>query len=660
MHWIDYIIIIGFLILIIAIGLSYTGKGSKNLVQFFLGGRNLPWYIAGISMVATTFAADTPLAVTELIGDKGISGNWLWWNFLIGGMLTTFFFAKLWRKANVLTEVELIELRYSGKPARFLRGFKSLYLGVFMNVLIMGWVNLAMLTILQVFFDLSRQEALLIIAALLIAVAIYSSLSGLLGVVITDAIQFVIAMAGSIILAIVVVKSDAIGGIGAMKSQLMVSSPHALDFFPQVGEHATNPGNQTGTVLALGIGSFLAYMTVQWWASWYPGAEPGGGGYIAQRMMSTKNEKHAVYSTLFFQIAHYCIRPWPWIIVGLSAIVLYGNYQEKITDDVLLTNIHGIQTKSGVKEDLVLMDSLQLMALAGQNDYVKQNLQSIQSIRQKVANSMKDNPILNQSVSYAKDKRKGYVFIMKDFLPVGLKGLLLAAFFAAFMSTISTQLNWGSSYVVNDFYKRFIYKKDNQKHLILVSRMVTIVLMFMGLGATQFMSSISGVWSFILECGAGLGAVLILRWYWWRINAWSEITATIVPFIVYGFTKFYFHIPFPESFFYTVGITCVAWIAITYITQPTSKIVLQNFYDRVEPDGWWKPFRKETSTKENQRNLVNLLVCWMSGIGMTYSILFLMGKFILLEWKQGIIFSIAAVLFFIVLKIFIRKTKVLS
>jgi solute:Na+ symporter, SSS family len=660
MHWIDFVIIIGFLILIIAIGLSYSGKAGKNLVQFFLGGRNLPWYIAGISMVATTFAADTPLAVTELIGDKGISGNWLWWNFLIGGMLTTFFFAKLWRKANVLTEVELIELRYSGIPARFLRAFKSLYLGIFMNVLIIGWVNLAMITILQVFFDLDNREALQITAALLIIVAIYSSLSGLLGVVITDAIQFVIAMTGSIILAVIVVQSDAIGGIWAMKTHLMETTPHALDFFPQIGDSTTNTGNQTGTLLALGIGSFLAYMTIQWWASWYPGAEPGGGGYVAQRMMSTKNEKHAVYATLFFQIAHYCIRPWPWIIVGLSAIVLYGNYKEKIPDAELFSQIKTIQIKSGAKEDLMLMDSLQLIAIAGSNQYVQQNLGAINNLRQQVQQLMKENTAFNQSVLYEKDKRKGYVFIMKDFLPVGLKGLLLAAFFAAFMSTISTQLNWGSSYVVNDFYKRFIYKKDDQKHLILVSRIVTVVLMFLGLGITQFMTSISGVWSFILECGAGLGAVLILRWYWWRINAWSEITATIVPFVVYGFTKFYFRIEFPESFFYTVGITSVAWIIVTFITRPVSNNVLQKFYNRVEPDGWWKPFRDESGKKENRQNLINLFICWISGIGMTYSILFLMGKFMLLEWRQGIMFSIAAVMFFIILRIFIRKTKVLS
>ncbi len=358
----DFFIAGSFFLVIIVVGLSYTSKAGKNLTSFFLAGRNLPWHLAGISMVATTFAADTPLAVTEIIHDNGIAGNWIWWSFLAGGMLTTFFFANLWRKADVLTEVELIELRYSGKEAAVLRGFKSIYLGLFLNVVIIAWVNVALQSLLQVFFNLSPLMAFYYTALAMLFVAIYSSLSGLLGVVMTDVIQFFIAMTGCI------------GGIIGLKTQINEIDPAILNFLPTIG------AGGTAQTLGLSVAAFLTYATVQWWASWYPGAEPGGGGYIAQRMMSAKSEKDAVYATLFFQIAHYCLRPWPWILVGLAAIVLYPDLD-------------------------------------------------------------------------AETAKLGYVYAMRDYLPNGFRGLLLVAFFAAYMSTISTQLNWGTSYLVNDFYK---------------------------------------------------------------------------------------------------------------------------------------------------------------------------------------------------------------
>ncbi|RYZ33523.1 MAG: sodium:proline symporter, partial [Sphingobacteriales bacterium] len=314
LHYTDWLVIGSFMALSLWIGLRYKNQASTGLAAYFLGGRNLPWYIAGTSMVATTFAADTPLAVTELVGQSGIAGNWLWWNFLLGGMLTTFFFARLWRRAGILTDVELIEIRYSGRAAAFLRMFRALYLGLFMNCLIIGWVNVALMSILEVFFGISREEQLLFVGLAMVIVMIYSSMSGLLGVAITDVVQFVIAMTGCVILAVLVVNSDKIGGISGLKAQLPAWS---LDFFPQITKDSS-VSNIAGT-LTLSFGAFLAYTSVQWWASWYPGAEPGGGGYIAQRMMSAKDEKHALYATLFFQIAHYCIRPWPWILVGLCA-----------------------------------------------------------------------------------------------------------------------------------------------------------------------------------------------------------------------------------------------------------------------------------------------------------------------------------------------------
>lgn len=572
---IDYVIIVAYFILTIIIGLAFTKSAGKDMSHFFLGGRNLTWYMAGLSMVATTFAADTPLAVTELVIKNGISGNWLWWNMLASGMLTTFFFAHLWRRAEVLTEPELIELRYSGKEAKFLRGFKALYLGFFIDVLIIGWVNVAMISILEVFFEMPHSTAFACTAAMMLFVAVYSSLSGLMGVVLTDAIQFVIAMTGCIILAYITLNSGNIGGIEGLKTKL---PEWTLQMFPTVG----NSNQSTASSLAIGVGTFLAYVGVQWWASWYPGAEPGGGGYVAQRFMSTKTEKDAVYATLFFQIAHYCLRPWPWIIVALCSIVLYPS---------------------------------------------------------ELATSPKNT----------------YILAMKDFMPNGLRGLMLVAFFAAYMSTIATQLNWGASYLVNDIYNRFINQKATQKQLVNVSRIVTLLLMFTGLITSSFINSISGVWSFIIECGAGLGLVLILRWYWWRINAYSEIVATITPFIVYACCK-YANVPYPNSFFITVAITTIAWIIATFITKPTNPAQLQIFYDKVKPAGAWNQFHKLTQT-DNNNKLFPLFICWIGGIILTYAILITTGKLIFGFYNQAIIGFVIAILGFILLQIGLKKAN---
>lgn len=574
---IDWLIIGAFVIVSIAISLYYRQRASKDISEFFLGGRNLPWYVAGISMVATTFAADTPLAVTELVAQNGISGNWLWWCFLSGGMLTTFFFARLWRRAEVLTEVELIELRYSGPEAAALRGFKSVYLGLFMNCLIIGWVNVALMSILQVFFDLSPNDALIYTGIAMLVAAGYSTLSGLWGVAVTDVVQFCIAMVGTVSLAFFVLDSPDVGGIVGLKEQLPAWS---LEFFPRIGE-----GTGTASALTISVGAFLAYASMQWWASWYPGAEPGGGGYIAQRMMSAKDEKHSIFATLFFQIAHYCLRPWPWIIVGLCTLILY--------------------------------------------------------------------PELSPA-----DKKLGYVMAMRDFLPDGMKGLLLVAFLAAYMSTISTQLNWGASYLVNDLYKRFMNPQAEQKQLVTVSRLVTLLVTIIGLGVTTQINSISGVWSFIIECGAGLGLVLILRWYWWRINAYSEIAATIAPFIAYAVSKWGLGLEFPNSFFITVGFTTVTWLVVTFLTKPSDEATLVKFYNKVKPDGSWEPVRKLAGGEAFKSNVPNLLVCWISGISFTYSILFLTGKLIFMEWSAALIWAGVAAVSFIILRMFVLKTRV--
>lgn len=567
---IDWIIIISYFLLSLFIGLIFKKRAEKGLEDYFLGSRKFPWYLAGISMVATTFGADTPLAVTEMVVKNGISGNWLWWNFLIGGMLTTFFFSHLWRRANVLTELELIELRYSGKAAAILRSVKSIYLGLIMNVLIMGWVNLAMISILKIFFGLDNITLFIAITCLMLVSVLYSALSGLWGVAVTDFIQFIIAMTGSIVLAFIVLNDQKIGGISGLISKLPSSS---LSFFPVI----SNKGNIENT-LSITTGTFFAYIGIQWWASWYPGAEPGGGGYIAQRMMSTKNEKESQWATLLFQIMHYTVRPWPWIIVALCTIILYPSLQ---------------------------------------------------------------------------DAKDGYVLAMKDFLPSGLQGLLIVAFFAAYMSTISTQINLGASFLVNDFYKRFIVtnKENAEKHYIRAGKFFSLLLMIISLLITSKINSISEVWKFIIECGAGLGLVLILRWYWWRINAWSEISASLLPFIGYFISKYIFLWEFPDTFFFTVTFTIIACLIITFLTKPEKEKTLIKFCQQINPPGIWKNYSNNTNNKE----ILILAIKWILSIIIAYSILFSLGYLIFQQYNNFLYYLIAI---FIALFLFISICKI--
>ena len=564
----DYLIIIGYFIVSVGIAVYYFKRAGKSTDEFFLSGRNVPWYLAGISMVATTFAADTPLAVTELVAKNGIAGNWLWWNFAFGGLLTVFFFARLWRRAGIMTEAEFAELRYSGKPARFLRGFRALYLGVIMNVIIMGWVNKAMASILTGFFGIGEEEVYLYIFGCMFLVAVYSALSGLWGVLVTDAFQFIMAMTGCIILAVIVVNSPQVGGISGMQEKLPDT---VFNFFPEISD----VGSAAGT-LALTVVSFLAYIGIIWWASWYPGAEPGGGGYVAQRMMSAKDEKHSLFATLFFQIAHYAIRPWPWIIVGISTLILYPDLS-------------------------------------------------------------------------ANEKGMGYVYAMRDFLPAGLKGLLIAAFFAAYMSTIATQLNWGTSYIINDFYRRFIKKDKDEKHYVFSSRAVTILLMITSVIVTLFITSISGAWQFIMECGAGVGLVLILRWFWWRVNAWSEITAMVTPFILYPVITSFGYV-FPFTLLILVPATTAAWLTVTYLTPPTDYDTLKSFYRKIHPGGkLWKKISDQMPEVKSDGNFAKMFVNWIFGVVLVYSILFGTGKLIFGDYLQFFIYTAAAVVSVIII-----------
>ncbi|MEJ2615130.1 MAG: Na+:solute symporter [Ignavibacteriaceae bacterium] len=616
----DIVVIVLFFVVVFLIAAYYTRRAGKDTGEFFLSGRNLPWYIAGTAMVATTFAADTPLAVTELVARNGIAGNWLWWNMAIGAMLTVFFFAKLWRRANIMTDVEFVELRYSGKAAAVLRGFRAIYLGMFMNAIVMGWVNKAMEKIFHVTIPGIDPFLLVVIAASIIA--IYASASGLLGTARTDSFQFLFAMAGCIILAVIVVNLPQVGGIVAMKDKL---APQVLNFLPKVGEITTE--GITGGVLAIPVGAFFAYIGLQWWSSWYPGSDPGGGGYVAQRMMSAKDEKHSLFATLWFTIANYTVRPWPWILVALAALVLLPRAQ---SPEVIKAQHPVLYPK--------VVEAYNHQELLNSNDPVYKSPE-FKKVYDEYENTV------DPGVMYPK--------LMLMYLPTGFLGMLIAVFLAAYMSTIASQLNWGTSYLINDFYRRFVKKNANEKHYVLISRIAMIILTIFSLIITDvFLTTVSGAWIFIINASAGIGAVLILRWYWWRINAWSEISAMIAPLIIYPVSVYGFGMESPMTLYPTVIGTTIVWLIVTYLTSPTDQKTLLTFYKRTYPGGiGWKHIQKLLPETKQNNYFGRTLVNWIMGIILVYASLFGIGNIIFADFLTGIIILViggiaAAVIYF--------------
>jgi SSS family solute:Na+ symporter len=609
----DIVIIAIYFLIVFSIAAYYTRRAGKNTGQFFLSGRNLPWYIAGTAMVATTFAADTPLAVTELVAKNGIAGNWLWWNMAIGATLTVFFFAKLWRRAEIMTDVEFVELRYSGKAAAALRGFRALYLGLLMNAIVMGWVNRAMQIIFHVTFPEINSFLLVVIAAFIIA--IYSSASGLLGTARTDSFQFVFAMAGCIILAIIVLNLPEVGGLVSLKEKL---SPQVTNFLPKIGK--VSAGGVTAGVLAIPIGAFLAYVLLQWWSSWYPGADPGGGGYIAQRMMSAKDEKHSLFATLWFTIAHYAIRPWPWILVALASLVLLPRAE----------NPEQIQKENPVLYEKVV-EAYNNQELLRSDDQIYKSSE-FQDLYEKYENTV------NPGVMYPK--------LMIKYLPTGFLGLLIAVFLAAYMSTIASQLNWGTSYIINDFYRRFVKTNADEKHYVLISRIGVIVMTLFSLLITKyFLTTVSGAWIFILNASAGLGAVLILRWYWWRINAWSEISAMIAPLIIYPVAVYGFGMESPMTLYPIVFGTTIVWLIVTFLTSPVEEKKLIEFYERTYPGGFgWRHIQKLVPGKNKKIGFWKLVVNWIMGITLIYTFLFGIGKIIFADYITGAFLLLAGLI----------------
>ncbi len=591
----DWLAIAAYLAITILLGFCFRKRSAKSVDDYFVSGRSVNWWLAGTSMVATTFAADTPLVVTGLVYAQGISGNWLWWGSLLSGMMTVFLFARLWRRSGLLTDVQFAEIRYSGKPAAFLRGFRAVYLGLLMNCIILGWVTKAMTSIVAT--TLGGTPLLLAVgrwvaplggvwaapdgSALAICVlflipftGLYVSLGGLWGVLWTDLFQFVLKM--SIVIAIAFYAVRAAGGmsaliarLGSMQSSMRTpATGNPLAFFPNL-----STGLTTEMLWTIPVATFLVNIGLQWWAFWYPGAEPGGGGYIAQRIFSARDERQGLLSVLWFNVAHYAIRPWPWILTALSVIVLYPGLAHPET---------------------------------------------------------------------------GYMLVMNNYLPHSMRGLAIAGFLAAFMSTVATQLNWGASYLVSDFYRRFLRRDASNTHYVRVSRLATVLLVIASAWVSVHLESIASGWQVVMEVGAGTGAVYLLRWYWWRINAWSEISAMAcslaVTVTLNALHPFHGASPvvFAKTALTTTAITTLVWLTVTLLTPAEPFATLVAFYRLVRPDvRGWKPIAAHLeSTAEaiaDTRDLGRNLTAWLLGCAMVYLCLFGTGKLLLHQPVLGTI-----------------------
>jgi len=583
LHWIDWAIIVAYIGFSLSVGIYFSKRAASNTEEYFLSGRSLPWWVVGTSMVATTFAADTPLAITEFVRGPGIWQNWFWWNLLMGSLLGVFLFSRLWRRAEVLTDNELLEIRYSGKPAAFLRAFKAGYFSILYNFIVMGWVINAMASVVSVMLNMDKWTAVWLCVFIAL---VYAILSGFWGVVVTDLVQFCIAIFGSIALAIIAL--DHVGGMDDLLlklSQLMGSdavNENTLKFIPPVPDAAYN----TTTFWESPFSKFLIFITVMWWS--HHGTD--GGGYIIQRMSSAKNERHALLATLWFNLAHYALRVWPWIIVAIVSIVMFPM-------------IPASYSELGVKA--------------------------------------------------------GYPLVMNTLLGPGLKGILIVSFLAAFMSTIDTHLNWGASYLINDIYKRFFKPNESEKHYVFIGKIITVVLMILAAFTALKMQSISKAWEFIFSMGAGIGLVLILRWFWWRINAWSEITALATSIIItitleliawsqtisagetyslFGAAPVLFGITLQVHHKLIIIVPCaiIAWVSVTFMTRPEPTDQLKIFYERVQPGGWWAPITKDFE-HTIQPVSKGIIVQWIAGIMMIYGFTFGIGNLIFNNFSNAVL-----------------------
>lgn len=558
----DWLIVIASIVISFLPAVVLARRAGSSTAEFFTSGRSAPWWLVGISMVATTFSTDTPNLVTNLVREKGVANNWVWWSFLLTGMATVFFYARLWRRSQVLTDLEFYEIRYSGRAATFVRGFRAVYLGLFFNCVIMASVNLAAAKIANVLLGWPMWQTLVICAVLNIA---FAATAGLWGVLVTDFIQFGIAMAGSFAAAYFALKQPEVGGLAGLVQKL---DPKTLAMIPDFGDWGL-----TLTVLVIPL-------TVQWWSVWYPGAEPGGGSYIAQRMLASKSERDALAGTLLFNVCHYALRSWPWIIVALASILVYPS----------------------------------LADIARTFPYV-------------------DPALIGHDMAYP---------AMLRFLPAGFLGLMVAGLLAAYVSTIATHLNWGTSYLVHDFYRRFLRPSATEAHYVMIGRIMTALLMLLAGLLTFALDSARETFDLLLSVGAGTGLIYLLRWFWWRINAWSEISAMASSFVVavtfFVLQKSGMGLPSHLSLLATVAITTLVWVTVTLMTQPIDRATLVKFYRLVRPSGpGWKPVAAEAGPVSSGDNLPQALVGWILGCTFVYAGLFGTGSFIYGKTSQGLV-----------------------
>ncbi len=575
LQMIDWVVVAAFIGFTLAVGVAVSRRASKSAGEFFLSGRNMPWWLLGVSMVATTFSTDTPNLVTDIVRTRGIAGNWIWWAFLLTGMLTTFVYARLWRRSGVETDIGFYELRYSGKLAAFLRGFRAVYLGAFFNIMIMASVTLAAIKIGGALLGLSPVTTVAIAGTVTV---IYSMLGGLTGVILTDFVQFFVAMVGSLAAAWYALSRPEVGGLSGL-----LENPQIQDRLALV------PDFSDPTLL---ISVLIIPLAVQWWSVWYPGAEPGGGGYIAQRMLAAKSEGHAQGATLLFNVAHYALRPWPWILVALSSILVFPDLESLRA------------AFPGVSEQVVRHD----MAYAA----------------------------------------------MLTFLPAGLLGLVVASLIAAYMSTISTHLNWGASYLVHDVYRRFYAPDADQRRLVLVGRVATVALMAVACLISLWLENALQAFQILLQIGAGTGLLFLLRWFWWRVNAASELTAMIVSFLVAVYFQFLHARLFGveladwQRLCAGVAVTTVAWLAVAFLTAPTDDDVLRRFVRTIRPDGpGWNVVRRRAEAAgealpAGASELTLGIACMMLGSVAVYSALFATGMFLYGKLGQAAILALVS------------------
>lgn len=583
LHTIDWIIIGAFFAVSLLVGVFVARRAGKNSAEFFLSGRTMPWWLLGFSMVATTFSTDTPNLVTDIVRQKGVAGNWMWWAFLLTGMLTVFVYARLWRRSGVVTDVEFYELRYSGRSAAFLRGFRALYLGIFFNIMVMGAVSLAAIKIGSVMLGLTPLQSILLAS---LVTVVFSTMGGLRGVLITDFLLFIAAMIGAVAAAVVAVGHPDVGGLSALFEHPNVADK--LRLIPEF-DFSTDDGRN------LLVSVFIIPLAVQWWSVWYPGAEPGGGGYLAQRMLAAKDERHATGATLFFNAAHYALRPWPWILVALASLIVFPD---------------------------------------------------LDSLRARFPDVAENT--IGHDLAYP---------AMLTFLPHGLLGLVLASLAAAYMSTISTHLNWGSSYVVNDFYKRFVRPKASERELVRVGRISTVVMMAVAAAFALLLTNALQAFQILLQIGAGTGLLFILRWFWWRVNAISELVAMVVSFLVAIYFQFIYQ-PAPgtegmadwEKLLLGVLITTGCWIAAALLTAPSNDATLRRFCEQIHPGGpGWKTVfdraRAAGTPIESPHPAGNLplgILCMTLGCAAVYSTLFATGFWLYGDHVPAIILSFVA------------------